>query len=125
MKWIKILFITLIGLFIISLFVVDKKLDISVTNTTDKDSITVSLNINEKKPIKTKIGYSMFPKNFYNLESNFGFQRIRIDCSDLKISKEIKVFTVYNNHLDFEFTTDLDNNYILIDRKSWFKLTYE
>lgn len=125
MKWIKFFLLGLIITFIISLVVVDRKINIAVTNSTNKDIIQVAMNVERNKPMKTKIGYSMFPMNFYNFDAKLGFQRILVNCTDLNISKEIKVFTLYKNNVDIEFTTDLDDKYIMIYRNSWFRLTFE
>jgi hypothetical protein len=128
MKWIKFLLIAMILVFTISVILVDRKINIAVTNTTDKEIIKVSkvsLNVEKNKPMKADIGYSMFPMNFYNFNAKLGFQKILVNCPDLKISQEFKIFTIYKNNVDFEFTKDTDDNYILIDRNSWFRLTYE
>ncbi len=125
MKWAKIILIAIIAIFIISLIVVDRKLNIAVTNTSDKEVIQVSLNVENNKPKKINTGYSMFPINFYDFDAKLGFQKILVNCPDLHITKEIKIFTLYRNNVDIEFTKGMDDKYILIDRNSWFRLTYE
>jgi hypothetical protein len=125
MKWIKISIISIILVFVISLLVFDRKINIAINNTTDKEVIKVKLDVEKNKPMNTEIGYSMFPMNSYDFEGKLGFQTIHINCPDLGLSKQIRIFTLYKNDVHFEFTTDTDGKYILIDRNSWFGLMYQ
>jgi len=125
MRWkIYILILIVIG-FISSLIFSKPDLSLAITNSTEKEFINVYVDLKDHKPSGYKIGKSMFPLEFYHFDTKVGFNKIMIDCPDLKISENIWIFTLYKNIVDIEFTTGFDDKPVFLVRKSWISLTYE
>lgn len=125
MKWIKKTLVAVVVLFIASLFIVNKEINVAITNSADPKGVHVSLTVEGYTPADVEIEYSMLPINVYSFYTKLGFKKIAVRCDDLKIHKEIEVFVLYKNNIDFEFTKDIEGNYVLLDRNSWFSLAYE
>ncbi|MGE0090629.1 MAG: hypothetical protein AB7S50_14245 [Bacteroidales bacterium] len=125
MNWSKIILITITLTFFVSLILVDRKINIAITNTTDNDTIRVYLNIERNKTVEASIVNSIHPKFSQDFEAKCGFQKITVKCPELGISKDITIFNIYKNNIEFEFTKDVNDNHILVIRNSWFELNYE
>ena len=125
MKWSKTILITITLTFFVSLVLVDRKINIAITNTTDNDTIRVYLNIERNKTVEANIVNSIHPKFTQDFEAKRRFQKITVKCPELGISKDITIFNIYKNNIEFEFTKDANDNHILLIRNSWFELNYE
>jgi hypothetical protein len=125
MQLAKVVSVFIIVALFFALIFANKNINIAMTNSTDMDSISVSLKINNDEPIETKIGNSMLPMYDSNFAVKIGIQNLHVTCDELGIKKQIRVFTIFKTNMHFEFTTDLNNEYVILVTSSWFKLWYE
>lgn len=112
-------------LFLFSLLITDRYISISLSNMAYDGLHDVTIVVDDNEPIHTKIGKSMLPWAFYDFKTPIGFRKIIIESDDFDISKEIKIFSLYRNYIDVEFSRGFDGDTTLIVRKSWSRLAYE
>ena len=124
MKWKLYIAILLASGFVLSLIFSKPDLYLALNNSTDKEFLYAYVELRNHKPTGYKVEKSMFPVEFHQYDTKVGFNRIMIDCPDLNISENIWIFTLYKNIVDIEFTTGLDDQPVILIRKSWFRLTY-
>jgi hypothetical protein len=83
--------------------------------------------IDDKEIENAEVWYSPFsPCKTSNLKRYLGFHNVKIKCKQLGIEKNIKVFTLLKNYINFEFIGNREEGYEIIERDSWFNnLVYE
>lgn len=125
MKWFNTIIIFSLVILIGSLIIVNKEIYITLSNSSNIDTITFRLNVNENEPIIAKIVRSTLPNREFGFDARLGIQKINVNCIELGINKEIEVFTLFKNYIDIEIVNDLNDENVILSRKSWFKLKFE
>jgi hypothetical protein len=119
-KVLAVLFIT----FLLSLILTDRYVSITLSNLVFDGLHDVTITVDHNEQVYTKIGKSMLPWGDYHFKTPIGFQNIIIESNDFDIRREIKIFSLYRNYLDVEFSRDSENEITVIVRKSWCRLLY-
>lgn len=112
-------------IFLFSLLITDRYVSISLSNRAYEGLHDVTIVVDNNEPVYTKIGKSVLPWAFYYFKTPIGFRKIVIESDDFDIRREIKVFSLYRNYLDVEFSRSFEGDTTLIVRKSWSRLVYE
>ncbi len=125
MNKIKIVLFFVLILFIFSVIFSERSVFITFTNNTYKKNIEVSLYFEDTLAYKTNLKNNLFISDNVDLYSSLGFKKVKVICEELHLEKEIKIFSIYNNYIDFDFSPNFDNSNIIIVRNSWSPLIFE
>ena len=123
----KIKFIALLLICLLVMLLLTKKdVNINYTNSIDSKVLTVKLFLDGKQIENKEIAYSYFyPSKSSKINASLGYHNIKIQCDELNLEKNIKVFSLYKNYIDFEFNGNAEDGFNIIARDSWFALAYE
>ena len=125
----KIKLIEFLLFFIVILIVLFSKKDIYVSyqSSIQDKVLSIKLLIDDKEIENAEVWHSpFFPCKTSNFKRYLGFHNVKIKCKQLGIEKNIRVFTLYKNYINFEFIGNTEEGYEIIERDSWFNnLAYE
>ena len=121
----KIILSLLVGVSAI-LVLTPKKINVFYLNSIETKVLKITLFLDGNEIEKNEIVYSyLFPQKASGLYVNLGYHDIKIKCDELKIEKSVKVFALFRNNIEFEFTGNDEDGFNVIERDSWFDLVYE
>lgn len=108
------------------LVIIPKKVNVIYQNSIKTKILNTTLFLDGKEVEKNEVAYSYpFPCKTCRLSVSSGYHIIKIKCDELSIEKSVKVFTLFKNNVEFEFTGNPEDGFDVIERDSWFDLVYE
>ena len=117
-------FLLIAGLLIYLL--IPKTIAVIYQNSIETKVLNVELFLDNKKIENKEVVYSfMLTTQTSWLDVGLGYHTIKIKCDELKVEKNVKVFTLFRNYVDFEFIGDAKSGFDVIERDSWSPLSYE